>query len=43
MGKRDIKVGLDIGSSKVCVIICEQRDDSSLDVVGMGVSPSAGL
>jgi cell division protein FtsA len=43
LGKRDIKVGLDIGSSKVCVIICEQRDDSSLDVVGMGVSPSAGL
>jgi cell division protein FtsA len=43
LGKRDIVVGLDIGSSKVCALICEQHDDSSLDVVGMGVSPSAGL
>lgn len=43
MGKKEIKAGLDIGSSKICVIICEQRDDLSLDVVGIGVSPSAGL
>ncbi|MEA4882922.1 MAG: cell division protein FtsA [Clostridia bacterium] len=43
MGKKDMTVGLDIGSNKICVLICERGDDDILEVVGVGTGPSAGL
>lgn len=35
-------VGLDIGTSKICVLIAENRDDE-LTLLGFGVSKSAGM
>ncbi len=36
-------VGLDIGTTKVCVIVAEVEDDGSLKITGVGSSPSDGL
>jgi cell division protein FtsA len=36
-------VGLDIGTTKVCAIVAESNGDSTLDIVGVGHSPSRGL
>ncbi len=35
--------GLDIGTTKICMIIAEKRDNGSLDIIGIGNSPSRGL
>jgi len=40
--KSNIIVGLDIGSSKTCVIVGEQTG-TSLDIIGIGSHPSEGL
>jgi cell division protein FtsA len=40
--KEDLIVGLDIGTTKIGVIVAE-RTESGLDVVGMGTHPSRGL
>jgi cell division protein FtsA len=43
-GKKDsIIVGLDIGTTKICALVGEIRDDSSIDICGIGTSPSRGL
>ncbi len=39
----DIIVGLDIGTTKVCAIIGRFNEYNTIDVVGIGVSPSKGL
>lgn len=36
-------VGLDIGTTKICAIIAEVMEDGTLDIVGVGTSPSKGL
>ena len=38
-----LQVGLDIGTSKVVAIVGELHPDSSIEVVGIGSSPSRGL
>lgn len=35
--------GLDIGTTKVCAIIAEERSPGELEIVGVGTSPSTGL
>ncbi|HKY32756.1 MAG TPA: cell division protein FtsA [Candidatus Polarisedimenticolia bacterium] len=36
-------VGLDIGTTKICCVIAEKKEDGGLDVVGIGRSASRGL
>lgn len=50
MSKKDVVVGLDIGTTKICCIIAEIADDRSfypssthIDIVGIGTAPSKGL
>ncbi len=42
MAKSDLLVGLDIGTTKVCVVVGELTDDG-VDIVGIGSAPSTGL
>ncbi|HDM43204.1 MAG TPA: cell division protein FtsA [Firmicutes bacterium] len=42
MGYREPIFALDIGTSKICAILCEQGD-GGLRVIGVGVSPAYGL
>ncbi len=43
MAKRGPLVGLDIGTTKVCVIVAEQDEDGEVHISGMGTSPSVGV
>lgn len=48
MSRKDIVVGLDIGTTKICCIVGEVTSDPALghtqiDIVGIGSSPSFGL
>lgn len=43
VGKREIIAGLDIGTTKVCLIVGQLRRDQSIEVIGLGTSPSRGL
>jgi len=38
----DIIVGLDIGTTKICAVVAEARDDS-VEIIGIGSHPSEGL
>jgi cell division protein FtsA len=40
---RSFVVGLDIGTTKICAIVAEVRDDDTMTVVGIGKAPSEGL
>lgn len=40
---KNLVVGLDIGTSKVVVIVSEVKPDNSLEVIGMGMQSSAGM
>lgn len=40
---KNLVVGLDIGTSKIVVIVSEVKDDGSLEVIGMGMQPSSGM
>lgn len=40
--KKNIVSGLDLGTTKVCVVIAEQSE-GNLDILGFGVAPSEGL
>ena len=40
--KEDLIVGLDIGTTKVCVIVAAPSGDS-IDIIGIGTHPSRGL
>jgi len=40
--KEDLIVGLDIGTTKVCVIVAAPNGDS-IDIIGIGTHPSRGL
>lgn len=43
VGKREIIAGLDIGTTKICLIIGEMDKDGKIDIIGVGTSPSHGL
>jgi cell division protein FtsA len=44
MAKKDeIVVGLDLGTTKVCVVVAEQADKGELSVLGLGTAGSLGL
>lgn len=36
-------VAIDVGSSKVCTLVGEVRDDGDLRIIGVGVTPSRGM
>jgi len=40
---RNLVVGLDIGTSKVCAIVGEVGVDNSIEIIGIGFHPSRGL
>ncbi len=39
----DTLVGLDIGTSKICVVVADVNEDGSLEIVGLGKTASKGL
>ena len=39
----NIIAGLDIGTTKVCVLVGKPRTDGGIDIVGLGSSPSSGV
>ncbi|QQS34916.1 MAG: cell division protein FtsA [Ignavibacteriales bacterium] len=42
--KKEIMVGLDLGTTKVCAVIAEKNDEQNrIDILGFGVAPSEGL
>ncbi len=43
MAAEDLIVGLDIGTTKVCVIIGQFNDSGQLEITGVGTTPSRGL
>ena len=43
MASEDLIVGLDIGTTKVCVIIGGFNDSGQLEIIGVGTTPSRGL
>ncbi|MDE2887532.1 MAG: cell division protein FtsA [Gemmatimonadota bacterium] len=43
MAKGDQIVGMDIGTTKICVVVAEVAEDDQLAITGIGTSPSNGL
>ncbi|MFC1490068.1 cell division protein FtsA [Candidatus Latescibacterota bacterium] len=43
MGKEDIKVGIDVGTTKIAVAISRIDDDGKPTIIGLGSSPCEGL
>jgi len=43
VARRGPLVGLDVGTTKVCVIIADQDDEAEVHIKGMGTSPSTGV
>lgn len=43
MGKDSIVVGLEIGTSKICVVVGESKGDGTLSIIGVGQAPSRGV
>jgi cell division protein FtsA len=43
MNERNITVGLDVGTTKVCTIVGIQDANSELEIIGIGSHPSYGL
>ncbi|PIK14422.1 cell division protein FtsA [Halobacteriovorax sp. JY17] len=43
MNEKNIIVGLDVGTTKVCTIVGVQGPDSELEIIGIGTHPSHGL
>ncbi|MDB5801890.1 MAG: ftsA [Rhodocyclales bacterium] len=40
---KNLIVGLDIGTSKICAMVAELRPDGRVEVIGVGTQPSNGL
>ncbi len=40
---KEVLVGLDVGTTKICVIVGEVSDDHRIDIIGVGTHPSHGL
>jgi cell division protein FtsA len=43
MARDNIFVGLEIGTSKICVVVSEAKGDGTLKVLGVGTVPSRGV
>ncbi len=43
MAKSNIYVGVEIGTSKVCVVVGEVRHDGAIKILGVGQAPSRGV
>jgi cell division protein FtsA len=43
MGREDIIVGLDIGTTKICAVIGEVNEEREVEIVGVGTCRSRGL
>ena len=43
MKEKNIVVGLDVGTTKVCTIVGQQGSSSDLEIIGIGSHPSYGL
>lgn len=43
MAKDDIVVGLEIGTSKICVVVAENQADDGIKILGVGQVPSRGI
>src|SRR5581483_7606632 len=43
MASSDLLVGLEIGTSKVCVVVGETRPDGTVKILGVGQAPSRGV
>jgi cell division protein FtsA len=43
MASNDLMVGLEIGTSKICVIVGESRPDGTVKILGVGQAPSRGV
>src|SRR3954452_21041887 len=43
MARDSIVVGLEIGTSKVCVVVGETRGDGTIRILGVGQAPSRGV
>ena len=43
MAGEDLIIGLDIGTTKVCVIIGGFNESGQLEIIGVGTTPSRGL
>lgn len=41
--KKNIVAGLDLGTTKVCAVIAEQRDENHFEILGSDSAPSEGL
>jgi len=43
LANEDLVVGLDFGTTKVCVVIGERNDKGIIEITGVGVAPSVGM
>lgn len=43
MAADNIFVGLDFGTTKICVVVASKNEDGSLDIIGLGKAPSEGI
>ncbi len=43
MAKENIVVGLEIGTTKICVVVGETKKDGSIKILGVGQAPSRGV
>ncbi len=43
MNDKNIIVGLDVGTTKVCTIVGIQHANNQLEIIGIGTHPSYGL
>src|SRR4051812_48710206 len=43
MRNNSLMVGLEIGTSKICVVVGESRPDGTLKILGVGQAPSRGV
>ncbi|HEY5534063.1 MAG TPA: cell division protein FtsA [Ignavibacteria bacterium] len=41
--EKDIIVGLDVGTTKICAIVARPKEDNNVDIIGLGMAPSEGL
>ncbi len=43
MGRDNIIAGLEIGTSKICVVVGESKSDGTIKILGVGQTPSRGV
>lgn len=43
MGSERVVCGLDIGTTKICALVCRRSNDAEDEIIGVGTAPSEGL